>query len=132
MVHAICRSTPLVIYHNVIVNVCIHYIYFAVKFNCTVPGTIHNISECTQTTMTVDNSDLETTALQSSSSMPTTPTEEIQIISVSNTNNRPVFETGSPLFSGVVATGSAIIIILLLCMIGVSLLACRRGCKCVL
>ena len=106
------------------------FIYFAVKFNCTVPGTIHNISECTQTT-TVNRSDLETTALQSSSPMPTTPTEEAHMSGMSN-NIRPALETGSALFYGLVAAGSAIILVLLLCVIGVSILVCRRGCKCVM
>ena len=81
--------------------------------------------------MTVDKSNTETTTLtlQSSSPMPTTPTEEARMTGMSN-NIQPALETGSPLFYGLVATGSAIILILLLCVIGVSILVCRRGCKC--
>ena len=65
----------------------------------------------------------------------TTPTvteeslSHTNVIGMSN-DNRPLLETGSPLFYGLVAAGSAIILILLLCVIGVLILACRRGCKC--
>ena len=103
------------------------------------PGTIQNTSECAQTTMTsesdTDNhstSDLETAAIQSSSPIvPKISTEEPQIISDSNGEKRLALEIGSPLFYGIVAAGSVIILILLLCVIGVSILACRRGCKCI-
>ena len=107
-------------------------ISFAAKFNGEVPGTIHFPSEYTQTTTIVDKSNTETTTvtLQSSSPMPTTLTEETHMSRMSN-NIGPVLEIGTPLFYGVVAAGSAIIFILLLCVIGVSILVCRRGCKCV-
>ena len=62
--------------------------------------------------------------------MPTTPTEEADMNGMSN-NIGPALEIGSPPFYGVVAAGSAIILILLLCVIGVSIFVCRRGCKCV-
>ena len=109
------------------------FIVFAAKFNCTVPGTVHDISECAQTTMAVNTntnaSDLETTAPQSSSPIPIISTEKPQVISVSNIKNQALLEIGTPLFYGLVAAGSAIILILLLCLIGVSVFACWRGCK---
>ena len=101
-------------------------ILFAAKFNCTVPGTV---SECIQTTTTtVQTSNSVTITSQSLSPMATTPTEEVHMSKMSN-NIGSALETESPLFYGVVAAGSAIILILLLCVIGVSILVCRRGCK---
>ena len=102
------------------------------------PGTVQNISECAQTTTTSESdtddhstSDL-TAAIQSSSPIvPKTSTEEPQIVSISNSEKRLVLEIGSPLFYGLVAAGSVIILILLLCVIGVSILACKRGCECI-
>ena len=107
---------------------------FAAKFNGKVPGTVNYTSEYTQTTTTVDKVNTETTTLQSSSPMSTTltPTEEAHMsLSGMSNNIRPALETGSALFYGLVAAGSAIILVLLLCVIGVSILVCRRGCKCV-
>ena len=72
-------------------------------------------------------------SLQSSSQMTTIPTvteeSHTNMIGMSN-DNRPLLETGSPLFYGLVAAVSTIIFILLLCVIGVLVLASRRGCKC--
>ena len=105
------------------------------------PGTVQNISECAQTATATDSesdtddhstSDLETVAIQSASPIKQKKsTEEPQIISESNSEKRLALEIGSPLFYGLVAAGSVIILILLLCVIGVSILACRRGCKCI-
>ena len=109
-------------------------LHFAAKFNCMVPGTVHNISECIQAMATVPRGNLvnETITPQSPSpGMVTTLTEEAPITQRMNSYNRPALETGSPLFYGLVVAGSVIIVIVLLCLIGATiLLACRRRCKC--
>ena len=108
--------------------------HFAAKFNNTVPGTAD--SEYAQSLVTtVDKNSTEsdtvtTVAPQSSSPMPTSSTT-LEESETSTTRIRWLtLEIGSPLFYGLVAAGSVIILILLLCVIGVSILACRRGCKC--
>ena len=107
----------------------------AVKFNNTVSGTLQNTTEDVQAdTVTVDpknNSETTATAAISQSLPPTTPTEESQVWMRNENDNRLAFETGSPLFYGLIAAGSVIIIILLLCLISFSIFAYRRrGCKC--
>jgi hypothetical protein len=62
--------------------------------------------------------------------MPTTSTN-LKEPETNNKIRRFALEIGSPLFYGLVAAGSIIILILLLCVTGVSILAYRRGCKCV-
>ena len=112
--------------------------YFAAKFNGKVPGTVNHTpdSEHTQNLITtVDESSTETTTanvtLQSSSPMPTMSAASKES-GMTNNIQRLALEIGSPLFYGLVAAGSVIILILLLCVIGVSILACtRRGSKCV-
>ena len=109
---------------------------FAAKFNSKVPGTAKD-SEHAQTlittTVVTDKSTTETTtvALQSSSPMPTISTTLKESETNTTKIRRFALEIGSPLFYILVAMGSTIILILLLCVIGVSILACRRGCKCV-
>ena len=97
-----------------------------------VPGTVHSTSKCIDMMSTASKITLETITSQSPSlSMVTTLIKEAQITQRMNSHNRPAFETGSPLFYGVVVAGSVIIVILLLCMIGVTILGCRRrGYKC--
>ena len=101
------------------------------------PGTKQDhTSECIQP-MTVDNHNniiiAETTMQHSLLSKTTvitpTVTEEPQTNSIKDVKNQPILETGTPLFYGLVAAGSTLILILLLCLIGVSVFACWRGCK---
>ena len=110
---------------------CAYMLYFAAKFNCMVPGTVQNISECIQAMTTISRHNLETTTQQFSSPRISTHalTEEAQITQRMSNHNRLALETGSPLFYGLVVAGSVIILILLLCLIGVTILGCRRGCK---
>jgi hypothetical protein len=115
--------------------------HFAAKFNGKVPGTVnHTVTSDSEraptltTTVVTDKSTTDTTTVNtlhsSSPNMPTTTTN-LKEPETSNKLQWLTLETGSPLFYGLVAAGSAIILILLLCVIGVSILACRRGCKCV-
>ena len=87
-----------------------------------------------QLSTTVDESTTETifATLQSSSPMPAISTfigNKESNLRTSNNVGKLALEIGSPLFYGLVAAGSAIILILLLCLIGVSVFACWRGCK---
>ena len=106
--------------------------YFAAKFNCMVPGTVSNSTAECPTITTDRRSTLEAITSQSPSPTTATPTEESQVEVMRNKkDNQLALETGSPLFYGVVVAGSVIIVILLLCMIGVTILGCRRrGYKC--
>ena len=95
---------------------------------------IANYTSGSQLSTTVDESTTETifAILQSSSPMPAISTVTVNKESNLRTNNnvgKLALEIGSPLFYGLVAAGSAIILILLLCLIGVSVFACWRGCK---
>ena len=113
---------------------------YPAKFNGKVPRTANYIisdSEIAQnlitTTDIVDKSTTETTTItpQSSSPMPTTSATLKESETSTNKIRRLTLEIGSPLFYGLVAAGSIIILILLLCVIGVLILACKRGCKCI-
>ena len=96
-----------------------------------VPGTVHSTSKCIDMTSTASKITLETVTSQSPSpNMVMISTEEVQITQRTSNDNQPAPETGSPLFYGLVVAGSGAIVILLLCLIGVSILACRKGCKC--
>ena len=109
---------------------------FAAKFNSKVPGTAKDSEHARTLIITAVVTDKSTTetitiALQSSSPMPTISTTLKESETSTTKIRRLALEIGSPLFYGLVAVGSTIILVLLLCVIGVSIFACRRGCKCV-
>ena len=108
---------------------------FAAKFNRTVPGTTNLTADSETlitTTVVTDKSTTETTTVTTQSGpMPITLTTLKESETSTNKIRWLTLEIGSPLFYGIVAAGSVIILILLLCVIGVSILACRRGCKCI-
>ena len=100
---------------------------FTAKFNSTVPGTLPTSTN--EMTTATTRSSLKTTTLQSSLPTTTMSSNEESMVEILKTN-KLIFEAGSPLFYGVIAAGSAVIIVLLLCLVGVSIFLCRRGCKC--